>query len=100
MTDTKHTPGPWVWDEYYTGLDGANGQSVLIYIDYEGMSIHGKTVAQSEANARLIAAAPELLEACIGLLQVQDGIPMTGLEATRKAVNARAAIAKAKGKTE
>lgn len=49
---TKHTPGPWEW----TGL----------FIEHDGRAIaqllpHGQK--PNEANARLIAAAPELLEA-------------------------------------
>ena len=50
---TGFTPGPWVWGEYNNGLDG-NGDVVLTYYDYEGMS------CGDDANAALIAAAPEL----------------------------------------
>ena len=47
---SKHTPGPWKLDR----------NSVLIPIaPYEWAEAYGGT----EANARLIAAAPELLEA-------------------------------------
>ena len=68
----------------------------------------------SEANARRICAAwnacegiptealeagvvRDMLEALQLLLQVQDGLPMTGTEATRRAEMARAAIARATG---
>ena len=50
---TGFTPGPWVWGEYNNGLDG-NGDVVLTYYDYEGMS------CGDDANAALIAAAPDL----------------------------------------
>jgi hypothetical protein len=58
MSNTKHTPGPWeVYDMQFTGTvavakvltDGSKHLVVGPYID--------------TANARLIAAAPELLEA-------------------------------------
>lgn len=55
---SKHTPGPWhSWHE--------NSYSVI------GVAVHGETgfreiakVYDNSANAQLIAAAPELLEAC------------------------------------
>ena len=54
---TKHTPGPWrVWEN-------------LIQVSPNGPSICYFEAGQqpSEANARLIAAAPELLAALINL---------------------------------
>jgi len=48
--ENKHTPGKWVTKESMVYSETGNG----------------KTIANvdTEANARLIAAAPELLEAC------------------------------------
>lgn len=71
--EAKHTPGPWmVFDEIdrscirRPGVDAA-GISIVCYGggmlgDHAG--VHGQTTAEAWANARLIAAAPELLEAC------------------------------------
>lgn len=62
MSRTKHTPGPWTVMRTPSGYDhirGPNGKRIshecsdLDDLDAEGM-----------ANAYLIAAAPELLEAC------------------------------------
>ena len=62
-TTTKHTPGPWVASNDLCHVFGRSGWSV---------GPHGVTTAvcgdtppaeEQEANARLIAAAPELLEA-------------------------------------
>jgi hypothetical protein len=50
----KHTPGPWAYDEAY-GLIMA-GQS-------EVAACHAGRGGDAKANARLIAAAPALLEA-------------------------------------
>lgn len=56
----SHTPGPW---KYQNGLDkythivrGANGRFVV--------QLSQDTSGQSEADARLIAAATDFLEAC------------------------------------
>ena len=51
---TGFTPGPWAWGEYNNGLYG-NGDVVLTYDDYDGMS------CGMDENAALIAAAPDLL---------------------------------------
>jgi len=56
----KHTPGPWIWGPDYGGLYGAGpDNAVLSYQPYEGMWL---AHPEAEANARLIAAAPEMLD--------------------------------------
>jgi hypothetical protein len=66
----KHTPGPWVGSEdgrLFSGSGNflvfdANSEHIVAEIP---VPIHDVPIprAQSEANARLIAAAPELLDA-------------------------------------
>lgn len=98
MTDgTKHTPGPWK----AFPSDPADGAECyyLTAVELRGeiACIYGPQRDEQEANARLIAAAPELLEALEGLLAHlgPDGyIPNAGGTATERA---RAAIAKATG---
>lgn len=89
----KHTPGPWV-------VDPAVRQGFTVYAPKEGFIVgtqdeEGRYGAiESEANARLIAAAPDLLEALKELVAAADGVnagPLTWL------AKARAAIAKATG---
>jgi hypothetical protein len=74
----KHTPGPW---EYYDnaterGLNGITGISYSVcsnkHVDDRFYLICNTTdgFKQAEADARLIAAAPELLEACKEALSV------------------------------
>jgi hypothetical protein len=66
-----HAPGPWTLDEVRTQVGRAfrigSGEMLvagkgccIIYDDYPG----GDKSKQREANARLISAAPDLLEAC------------------------------------
>lgn len=58
--ETQHTPGPW-----NARPTASLGPQWVVYPEADGPDIaiiydHGNT----EANAHLIAAAPELLEAC------------------------------------
>ena len=78
----KHTKGPWrLSEEKFSTL----------YVEPFICAIFG-TDKTAEANARLIAAAPELLEALEGLLEaVSDGAEYIATDA------AVAAIKKAKG---
>lgn len=93
MSGVKHTPGPlaifperdrqWLWV-----MDELGTKRVARVVLYDGLE------DEMEANARLIAAAPDLLEALEALLRVETewGDP-TGPEWD----NARAAIARARG---
>ena len=57
----RHTPA----DEYtHAGIDDANGRGVG-----ETYEIAGKDETAETANARLIAAAPKLYEACYEMLR-------------------------------
>jgi hypothetical protein len=87
---SKHTPGPWTWVEGYNGLYGSGKDNdVLTFADYEGMYLSYSN-KYTHGNARLIAAAPDLLEA---LKNVIRGVPDTW----DGVIKARAAIAKAEG---
>ena len=103
---SKHTPGPW----FITG-------NMTLYVEarIEGGLIQevasvGPTQAddgygcQQRANANLIAAAPDLLEAleAICLMQARNygDATQTHLDFPELAAKARAAIAKAKGEQQ
>ena len=83
---TKHTPGPWEVDGIGQVIVPARPPAWRTLADV--YSVHGDE-DQADADARLIAAAPELLAA------LEDLLPY--LEDCRMDAGARAAIAKAKG---
>jgi hypothetical protein len=71
--DAKHTQGPWKFDRSKTTHDGEydyaiSAEGVPVLAEAFGRSSDGGRPA-AEANARLIAAAPALLEACERLLE-------------------------------
>lgn len=97
MTNAKHTPGAWKVSENKT-RSGCAAKVVSIdkgYVVAEAFSSPSANIkykdlwGEAEANARLIAAAPELMVALEGLLSS----PNSNLHHNV----ARAAIAKAKG---
>lgn len=100
----KGTPGPWAWNGDYgeSQLSGPGGQTVLD-TDYDGMLWLGSDDdVRDAANARLIAAAPELYESLSGLvglcaLLLANDLPpnvRAALETNHRIVAARAALAK------
>lgn len=107
MSETKHTPGPWKWTRQYRDSLGAHAFSLVDAGGYGILSCDGEANSpqmlggRGEANARLIAAAPDLLEALEAICEMQErtygyGID-THIELARLVVPARAAIAKATG---
>lgn len=114
-TKTKqvvHTPGPWIVEEFCAAdsCDGENAETAICaYANPDGTD--GVAVAhvnrwtfkdqpptpESAANARLIAAAPELLSALVAIAEF--GEANGGAFALSAAKTARAAIAKATGET-
>ncbi len=88
---SKHTPGPWIFEERVAGFDILAPESVYYVAEYLGVDCG---VIDNIADACLIAAAPELLEALENLLKVHEGEGGTQHNA---ADMARAALAKAKG---
>lgn len=81
MSAAKHTPGPWrLGGEQHIANHVFGGHAGGIAICF---------AAQGQDDARLIAAAPELLEACLALIKTDD------LQAAID--KARAAIAKVTG---
>ncbi len=103
MTDEttgKHTPGPWE-----VGDGGVRGSEHTIYcsdrtgsavatVKFEPIDLTGRSPHERAANARLIAAAPDLLAACKMVADIAvSWSPITPGDIAQ----VRAAIAKAEG---
>jgi hypothetical protein len=107
-----HTPGPWEVNTlngrlpivrrsnrpygeastYSSSIKAANGHVCVLDFGY------GKA-AEDEANAHLIAAAPELLAALRRFVELYDGVrDSIGPSVTATLTRAEAAIAKAEGR--
>lgn len=97
MSNSKHTPAPWIVDEHTD-----NGTLIVqSRVEYDPMAIivcnNGReyTIERQKADARLIAAAPELLEALNGIIDevtaADGGIPNTNalINLVHKALMAR-----------
>lgn len=89
---TKHTPGPWeceeaseCWHDDHVWAKGGRGKGE-----------HITTVCSGTDNARLIAAAPELLEALERVIYITE-VEDAHLACFGEFESARAIIAKAKG---
>lgn len=92
----KHTPGPW--EEHpidSTAIQVRAGGAVVAEV--ATASYYTRLSAEQVANARLIAAAPELLEALEGLLSALDRQMTDPDRLFRSKTAARAVAAKAKG---
>jgi len=97
MSETKFTPGPWEWDgnvwDYNPvfeapWLEGGDGRIIL----------KGAITCSSEANAHLIAAAPELYETLEAIIARWDTPLWKDIEPTGVFIGkGRAALAKARG---
>lgn len=108
MKNSKHTPGPWRWIKYNQPHDTGEYQSWHLtgkldkdtgYHDSEVMRVD--ITVPDDADANLIAAAPEMLEAleCIAEL-FSDDDKFNDLNCRRIAIKKyRQAIAKARGKS-
>ena len=96
---SKHTPGPWLIEAQnsHTGAIATvhNTTDVWVEIWSENWIVTGMGPEEQSANARLIAAAPDLLEALKEIIAAADGDGWNQLDASF--ATARAAIAKAEG---
>ena len=95
MPVTKHTPGPW---KPACGARGTTCRHPAILCDggQVGNATRQGSEAATDANARLIAAAPDLLEALQTIAGYLDDTAACNSDKAM-ASTARAAIAKATG---
>ena len=94
--DARHTPGPWKAVEAASNPPGwlwvQNGPGALLADVHQNVNI---PLDARNANARLMAAAPELLEALQEIITAADGEGWSQLDAGF--TKARVAVAKAMG---
>lgn len=105
MNNQKHTPGPWVYPRLGTQvLTGDSWSTICVLHSGHGDKFQdhrfaewkdGRGAEEAGANARLIAAAPELLDALKGMLKLWRDIG--GDESNYFLSQTKAAISKAEG---
>jgi len=76
--ETKHTKGNWVYQKYSTDYgvysETGNGRDIALVREYGSDE-------EAEANAKLIAAAPEMLEALIEINKmIADSVTCNGVK--------------------
>lgn len=81
MKTPDHSPGPWM-------VESPPHQHAKRVSDASGL--HVAAVIADEANAKLVAAAPELLTALRGLLAAQEALNATGYDIAACQQNDRA----------
>lgn len=98
---SKHTPGPWKLRRVTRYDIRIAPESEPEHVSIAGMAIWGEEDREElEANARLIAAAPELLEALKELREALSDSGITtpyGSRLMRSFLKANAAIARVEG---
>lgn len=88
---SKHTPGPWqaTFEDYRWIID-CQGE----FGPKKALAVTAGFYPKHEGNARLIAAAPELLEA---LQSAKDFLAVTGFDSSDVYAEVSAAIKKSTG---
>ncbi len=89
MNTTQHTPGPWYLD--------AHDEKGWFLLSESGPDIMAEPFDCADADARLIATAPDLLSALEGALECLRMDSDMEEDFAPEIEKARAAIAKAKG---
>ena len=91
--ETEFTPGPWVLDEagypYEKAVSAASWAAlarVIVKMDPDGLGRTSEKTAQGEANARLIAAAPDLYEALCDMVSDHSNLSKATLAFARRAL--------------
>lgn len=98
-----HTPGPWAYDPDSKEVFGSteeHGCGWIALVEGNDSSDQPLPAEMRAANARLIAAAPELLAALKELVEYDDGSNDPGDLGYEILQRCKAAIAKAEGRNE
>ena len=96
---TKHTPGPWILDRRTdANVIGDHGRSVASAGGYSDNFSDDTCLVENRANATLIAAAPDMLDALQNILNgIETGVVTSDHDEifNNASAKARAAIDKA-----
>lgn len=101
MSEVKHTPGPWGLSDDGQWIQAKGGKSPMVGDRFFSICVS----ATSEEDKRLIAAAPDLLEALESLIIKYVRLVNSGdagfwnPEDDKEVIAAIAAIAKAEGRS-
>src|SRR3954463_4859424 len=87
-----YTPGPWIYNDLGWISTGGDLDTTICRVSIEERVDEPMAMEEQDANGRLIAAAPDLLDALLGL--IHNHVWEVG---DRYVAAARAAIAKAEG---
>jgi hypothetical protein len=98
MPEIKHTPGPWMYDEQ--SVITSTGEMVVSVINDVSpeSTVFERNQLEAYSNTRLIASAPDLLEACKEYLKLYDERVGPHIGDTRIPQMIRNAVNKAEGK--
>lgn len=102
MAEHEHTPGPWTWEwedkDIFALYGPKGGEDFVLWVRICETCAERKTrcTAPSEANARLIASAPDMLEALQEIVANAERHPSAPLREAASPAALRA-IAKATG---
>ena len=98
---TQHTAGPWIYDAEDNLILTHDGRVLLEWVPRSNHAKSGgTTVAERNANGRLVAAAPDLLQALEELAELAARCDSWQSFPTAPLEKAYAAIAKATGSQE
>lgn len=83
MTQSKHTPAPWV---LIPDPDADNRWDMVKVSDCRYIQCEGRTYKEAQANAYLVSAAPELLEALMDMVSDVNETSEATLNFAKKAI--------------
>ena len=97
MSETKHTPAPWRVEDQHVE-DSGQFEEARIWAGDKHVAVIRVGLAGSDANAHLIAAAPEMYEALKEMLTAIEMEGANGLRFFEARNSGLAALLKAEGK--